>query len=414
MRIERGRQTGTLNDSQYNSLKGLWNNIENLRRPYDNRTMEGQVRVNMMNSLTNLDKMLTDNLHDNENSHYQQWDSGSKTWHHNWWSKENNLDTSFDQEIDAYQRNIKDRIDKGRNNGRISPAEMQRLQDSYNTIDRTQAQYRLAGYSTYERNSLTSMMTQLDKDVTLALKDDDQSHYRNWNDSSKTWNNNWWQNSANNSNSTQVNVADHRFDQEIDSYQRSLRQRLDSGRSSGKLTPDEFNRLMGTYNNIDTAQATYRTSGYTEGERNAMMNRLTQLDRNITNELNDMQQSHFGDWNSSTNSWTRDWWKSPGAVTASNANLAEINSTKLTLRTDLDQAARTGRLTSKDVSDLNDQYNRIERMQQAYVDRGYNSTERDRMMQAMTNLRTSLTARLQAANGRTTYDHHRGGGWRNH
>jgi len=413
MRIERGKQNGSLSDSQYNSLKGLWNNIENLRRPYDNRTMEGQVRNNMMGSLTNLDKMLTDSLHDNENSHYQQWDTGSRTWHHNWWSKDNTQDTSFDTEIDTYQRSIKDRIDNGRTSGRISPAEMQRLQDSYNTIDRTQAQYRLAGYSTYERNSLNSMMAHLDKDVTLALKDDDRSHYRNWNDSSKTWNSNWWQN-GNNSNNTQVNVADHRFDQEIDSYQRSLKLRMDNGRSSGKLTPAEYNGLMAQYNSLDNAQSTYRSNGYTEAERNAMMNRMTQLDRTVTAQLNDAQMSHYGEWNASTNSWNKEWWKSPQAVAASNVNLAEINSTKLTLRNDIDQAARSGRLTSKDVSDLNDQYLKVERLQQAYTDRGYNNTERDRMMQAMTNLRTSLTARLQTSNQRQTYDHHRGGGWRNH
>ncbi|MBS1993954.1 MAG: hypothetical protein JSS83_25760 [Cyanobacteria bacterium SZAS LIN-3] len=417
MRIERGHQTGTLNDTQYNSLKGLWNNIENLRRPYDNRTMEGQVRVNMMNSLTNLDKMLTDNLHDNENSHYQQWDSGSRTWHHNWWSKENNLDTSFDTEIDAYQRNIKDRIDRGRATGRISPSELQRLNDAYNTIDRTQQQYRLAGYSTYERNSINSMMAQLDRDVTAALKDDDNSHYRNWNDSSKTWSHNWWQGqNANNNynNNTQINVvANQNFNAEIDAYQRNLKQRMDDGRISGKLTPVEYNQLSGLFRTLDTSQSTYGSNGFSMAERNAMMNRLTTFDRELTSKLNDNNQAHFGDWNPTTNTWNRDWWKSgPSAsnLAASNAIGAEVNTAKLALRSDIDANARTGKLSPRDVSDLNDQYNKIERQQQAFIDGGYNNTERDRMMQAMANLRDSLNAKLNA-NTRQTYDGRRGKGW---
>ncbi len=194
MRIARGRQSGQLTQANYNSLQALYNNVEMIRRGLGNRAMNPMVRMNMMSSLTNLDKQLTGYLHDDVNSRYQMWDPTKRSWRNNWWQADTSGANNFNSEIDAYQNSLKERIDRGRQSGRITRAEMAQLTTSYDNVDRAQQQYRIGGFSSWERNSLMSMLTQLDKDITAQMHDDENSHYRNWNANSRGWNNSWWKN----------------------------------------------------------------------------------------------------------------------------------------------------------------------------------------------------------------------------
>jgi hypothetical protein len=194
LRIARGRQAGQLTQANYNSLQSLYNNVEMIRRGLGNRAMNPMVRMNMMNSLTNLDKQLTNYLHDDVNSRYQMWDPTRKSWRNNWWQADTSGANNFNSEIDAYQNSLKERIDRGRQSGRITRAEMAQLSTAYDNVDRAQQQYRIGGFSRWERNSLMSMLTQLDKEITTQMHDDENSHYRNWNANSRGWNNSWWKN----------------------------------------------------------------------------------------------------------------------------------------------------------------------------------------------------------------------------
>ncbi|MCC7531571.1 MAG: hypothetical protein IT342_23915 [Candidatus Melainabacteria bacterium] len=198
MRIARGRQSGQLTQANYNSVQSLYNNVEMIRRGLGNRAMNPMVRMNMMNSLTNLDKQLTRFLHDDVNSRYQMWDPTRRAWRNNWWQADTSGANNFNSEIDAYQNSLKERIDRGRQAGRITRAEMAQLTTSYHNVDRAQQQYRIGGFSSWERNSLMSMLTQLDKDITAQMHDDENSHYRNWNANSRGWNNSWWKNADTN------------------------------------------------------------------------------------------------------------------------------------------------------------------------------------------------------------------------
>lgn len=307
LRIARGRQSGQLTPAHYNSVQTLYNNVEMIRRGLGNRPMNPMVRMNMMTSLTTLDKQLTGFLHDDVNSRYQMWDPNRKSWRNNWWQADTSGANNFNSEIDAYQNNLKQRIDQGRQSGQITRAELAQLTTAYENLDRAQQQYRIGGFSTWERNSLMAMLTQLDKDITAQRHDDENSHYRHWNANSKGWNNPWWQSNTSGADS---------FNAEIDAYQNSLKARIDKGRQSGKITRAELAQLTTSYENVDRAQQQYRIGGFNSSERNSLMGMLTQLDKDITAQMRDDENSHYRNWNPNTKGWNNSWWKN--ANTTSN------------------------------------------------------------------------------------------------
>lgn len=221
-RIELGRQSGQLSQANFNSVQSLYNNVEMIRRGLGNRPMNAVVRQNMMTSLTNLDKQLTGFLHDDVNARYQMWDPTRRSWRNNWWQADQQHSgiNSFNQEIDAYQKSLKERIDRGRASGRITRAELNQLSTAYDNIDRAQQQYRIGGFSSYERNSLMSMLTQLDRNITTQMHDDENSHYRNWNQNGNGWNNSWWKKPGTASFPGNSNAPGNRNDDRRDGWRR--------------------------------------------------------------------------------------------------------------------------------------------------------------------------------------------------
>lgn len=204
MRINYGQQSGQLTPANYNSLQSLYNNVEMIRRSTGNKPMNPMVRFNMMTSLTNIDKQLTTYLHDDQNARWQNWDPNRKTWRNNWWTNSANRyrlpgggpggNSSFNDEIDSYQNMLRTRLNNGRSSGRLSPAELSRLNAQFANIERMQRQYRAGGYNGIERNSLMILMTQFDRDITAQLRDNNNSRFNQWNANTKQWNKNWWKN----------------------------------------------------------------------------------------------------------------------------------------------------------------------------------------------------------------------------
>ncbi|MDZ4837140.1 MAG: hypothetical protein SGJ27_25425 [Candidatus Melainabacteria bacterium] len=403
MRIQGGRQTGQLQDAEYNNLNGLWTKIEMIRRQYANRRMDDSVRYTMMASLTNLDKQLTDNLHDYDLSHYQNWDAGKRTWRQNWWTG-NTSGGGFNDEIDAYERSIRARIDRGRSSGQLTGGELNRLNASYANIDAAQRQYRSAGISNWERNAIMQMFTQLDRDLTTQLRDEDQSRYRYWNAGNKSWNQNWWKPgwNAGSGGGTNVNIGSS-FNEEIDAYQNDLRRRIDRGRQSGKLTPNEVNRLLSAYAQIDRSQQQFRIGGFNSTERNSLMTSLTQLDRDITSQLRDDDQSHYRQWDSNKHTWNQNWWKSgrnPNNGGGTNVNIGtnfneEIDAYQNDLRRRIDRGRQSGKLTPAESTRLLNAYAQIDRSQQQFRTGGFNSTERNSLMTSLTQLDRDITGQLR-------------------
>lgn len=197
MRISRGQQMGQLTPENYNNIQSLYNNVENIRRSLGNKPMNAMVRTNVMNSLTNIDKQLTTYLHDDVNSRWQMWDPNRRSWRNQWWRGNQSGGNSYNGEIEAYQNSLKQRIDQGRQDGKITRSELNQLMLSYNDIDRMQQQYRAGGFSSWERNSLMAQLTKLDREITDQVHDNENSHYQNWNSQGNSWSNKWWQNSNN-------------------------------------------------------------------------------------------------------------------------------------------------------------------------------------------------------------------------
>jgi hypothetical protein len=289
-----------------------------------------------------------------------------------------------------------------------------RLNSSYNNIDAAQRQYRLAGISDWERNSIMTMLTQLDRDITTQMNDQDQSRYKYWNAGNKSWSQNWWKPgwNHNSGNNVSVNTDSSDFNQEIDSYQRDLKNRIDRGRSSGALTPSELNRLMSAYAEIDRTQQQYRMGGFNHTERNSLMTSLTQLDRDITSQLRDDNNSHYRQWDPNKNTWNQSWWKNNVGNNNSNVNTGdtygyghrsaqseafntEVNDEQKRVKELLIRGQRNGHLTAAEAADLNRQYDEIDRLQAQYRGRGFSKTERDSVMQKLQALNTSLTTNMR-------------------
>lgn len=418
MRIQTGRQTGQLKDAEYNSLNTLYNQIESIRRQYSNKKMGDAERNAMMASMTNLDKQLTDYLHDDQLSHYKNWDPAKRSWTQNWWTGNN----SYNDELDAYQRSLKDRMDRGRASGQLTGPEFNRLNSIFSSIDAAQRQYGSAGVSNWERNALMTQLTQLDRDITKQLRDNDQSRFGYWNANNNSWSQNWWKPGFNsNSVGSSVNTGNANFNHEIDSYQRDLKDRIDRGRSSGALTPAEFNRLIGAYGEIDRTQQQFRTGGFNLTERNSLMSSLTQLDRDITLQLKDNDRSHYSQWDPKKNTWNQSWWNNnnnnwnnnnnnnwnsnnggPNSAQSQAFN-TEVNEEQQRVKELLVRGQRNGKLTAQEVADLNRQFTEIDQLQAQYRRRGFSRTERDQIMQKLQVLKASLTTNLRDQDRNTNW-----------
>lgn len=414
-RIEAGRNS--ISADNYNNLRNLYTQIDMIRRQYGNKRMGDAERNNMMASLMNLDRELTKNLHDDQNARWQNWDPSTRRWRNNWWQNQLNGNVSnnsynFNDEIDSYQRDLKTRIDRGRQSGRLSPSEYNRLWNQWGVIDRSQQDYRRGGFDMRERNNLMGMLTQLDRDITAQMRDDNDSRFRFWDPNKNTWNQNWWKPGWTASNApgwnpngnSGWNGANQGFDDEIDSYQRNLKSRIDRARSQGRLSPSELNSLNSQYAQIDRMQQDYRRGGFDMRERNALMTQLTKLDRDITAQARDDENSRFKYWDPNKNTWNQNWWKpgwtaqnTPSTNVNPNDNMRnsmqfndEVNSYQARLRQELNRGERSGKLTSAEVADLNRQYEQIENLQKSSRGRGFTRGERDNLMNQLRTLETNI------------------------
>jgi hypothetical protein len=417
-RIEQGRNSIT--PANYTNLRDLWNKIDMIRRQYANKRMGDAERNNMMASLTNLDRQLTENLHDDQNARWQNWDPNKRSWRQNWWQNKLNGNVNVDQysfndEIDSYQRDLKTRLDRGRSTGRLSPGEYNKLWAQWGQIDRSQVEYRRGGFNMTERNSLMGMLTQLDRELTAELRDDNDSRYRYWDPNKNTWNQNWWKPgwTATHTPSYPGNTgwnpnggtpADQNFNEEIDSYQRDLKTRIDRARNSGRLTPNELASLNAKYSEIDRTQQDYRRGGFNGTERNSLMTMLTQLDRDITAQARDDENSRARYWDPNKNTWNQNWWK-PGWTATNNPNAnpndnmrnsmqfsEEVNQFQTRLRQEINRGERSGQLTTAEAADLNRQYETIEQLQQQTRQRGFTRGERDNLINQLKSLETKINA----------------------
>lgn len=92
----------------------------------------------------------------------------------------------------------------------------------------------------------------------------------------------------------------------IDATEAQLQQRINMGFNSGRLTRSEFTSLQNKLNRINVIENRMRNSGFrfSMGERNKLSFELSELNRDITRQLNDAD-TRFGNRNGGRNNWNR-------------------------------------------------------------------------------------------------------------
>lgn len=400
-RIYGGRASGKLDNSEYNRLMSLWNQVEGVHSRFHGRNPSPQERNSLMASLTQLDRDLTNNLHDNQFSRFQYWDSSRSDWKSDWQSRMRNLlpmgsnSGNYNVEIDAYQRNLSDRINQGKASGLLSGREYNRLNDQLRQIDQAQRDYRSNGYNYWERNNLMSLLTNLDRDIVAQLRDNNMSRYQYWNQDTFSWNQPWWQSGWQGGGAV-IPIADQgAYDDQIDAYEWNLRDRLQRGFASGRITQSELNRIQAQLDDFNRQQWQYRYRGSLNlGDRNRLMNTLVSIDRNLSRQLND-NESRFQYWNASNNSWSRNWWGNLSGNVASNNYDEEIEAYRENIRNRLSRGRSSGRLTPTEYNRLNTSYQSFENLFNRYRSRGINPWERSALMNMLSSLDRDVVAQLR-------------------
>lgn len=84
----------------------------------------------------------------------------------------------------------------------------------------------------------------------------------------------------------------------INGMQTQMQSRISRGISDGRLSPREAQRLQLKLSQIANLEAHMRMSGMglSFGERNRLMAQLSNLNRDITRDLNDIDHRRFGYW----------------------------------------------------------------------------------------------------------------------
>lgn len=401
-RISSGRASGRLNNSEYNRLMNLWNQVNAVNSQFRGKNPNPRERNSLMASLTTLDRELTNNLHDDQFSRYQYWDPSRSSWKPDWQNRMNkwlpNSSTSrFDDEIDAYERNLRNRIDQGRASGQLNSREYDRLTDQLRQINQAQRDHRNDNnYNFWERNTLMSMLTNLDRDIVAELRDNNMSRFQYWNPDTFSWNQQWWQPGWQGGGAI-VPIADQgSYDDQIDAYEWNLRDRLQRGVASGRITQNELNRIQNQLDDFDRQQWQSRYSGFLDlNTRNRLMNTLVNIDKNLTRQLND-NESRFQYWNASNNSWNNNWWSNllTGNV-ASNNYVEEIDAYRNNIRGRLNNGRSNGRLTPNEYNRLNNSYRSFENLYNRYKAKGINQWERTALMNMLSNLDRDVVAQLR-------------------
>jgi Membrane protein involved in colicin uptake len=401
-RIYGGRASGRLNNSEYNRLMGLWTQVEAVNRQFRGRTPNPQERNSLMASLTTLDRDLTNNLHDNQFSRFQYWDSSRSDWKADSLGRMRNLlpigsgTGNYNDEIDAYQRNLKLRLDQARGNGTLNPRDFNRLNEQLRQVDLAQRDFKSNGYNYWERNNLMSLLTNLDREITGQLRDNNMSRYQYWNQDTFSWNQPWWQSGWQGGGAV-IPVADQgAYDDQIDAYEWNLRDRLQRGFSSGRITQSELNRIQSQLDEFDRQQWQYRYKGSLDfNDRNRLMSTLVSIDKNLSRQLND-NESRYQYWNASNNSWTNNWWGNilTGNVASNNNYDEEIEAYRNNIRNRIN-SGRNGRLTPSEYNRLNTSYQSFENLYNRYRAKGINPWERSSLMNMLSSLDRDVVAQLK-------------------
>lgn len=178
--------------------------------------------------------------------------------------------------IDTMQSTISGRIEEGITSGRLDWSQAREFRNELNRIASDETRFLANGFLSYrESRALIDDLNALDARVNTSLTASRgyRGRHRGWDRHHRGWDNRYG-----------TNVS-------VDSRQSLLRQRIDRGVSSGRLTRREADRLYADEQRIVDLEAQLRASGnrLTFSENRRLLTQLDDFSRKINQELNDKQ-----------------------------------------------------------------------------------------------------------------------------
>lgn len=300
VRIDAAQRSGALTRGQADQLRGELEAIARLEANYRLDGLSPQERNDLLQRLDNLDRRIPQERMENG------------------------------RDVDERQDAILRRLDTAQRNNTMPRAEIDRLRAAFNDIARIEANYRLDGLTSRERDDLLRRLDELERrirDDRLDGRDIDQRQEQVLQRIDRALRDRLISQAEANQLRSDFNaiarieadyrrdglttrerddlmrrldelerrIRDDRFDgRDIDQRQEQISQRIDRALRNGAITQAEANRLRADFNAIARIEADYRRDGLTRNERDDLLRRLDELDRRFRDERADQGRGGQG------------------------------------------------------------------------------------------------------------------------
>lgn len=187
-------------------------------------------------------------------------------------------------DYDSRIRQLENRIQNGIRRGTISRGEGDRLWNLLQDIRARENYYDDGGFSREERYDLDRRLADLDRRIAAAERGGNGGYANGGGYGNGGYGGGGWYPGGGN---------DSPFDDRI----RDLRDRIEQGVRSGRLTADETRYLRGQLNVINRLESQYDNDGFSRSERDALRNRLDRLRSDLENALRNGAYRNRDNWN---------------------------------------------------------------------------------------------------------------------
>lgn len=162
-RVQIGIQRGTISRNEADNLRDRLRDLRNRESQYDDNGISRAERDDLNRRIDDLARRIMDAERDG-NGNGGDWNGGN--------------DGDFDQRI----QELRNRIEQGVQNGRLTRSEAQNLRDRVRQLARLESQYDDNGLSQSERDDLRNRIEQLRRDLQNALRNGDTRPRDGWDD----------------------------------------------------------------------------------------------------------------------------------------------------------------------------------------------------------------------------------------
>lgn len=160
-RVQYGIQRGTISRNEADNLRDRLRDLRNRESQYDDNGYSRSERDDLNRRIDDIARRIADAEQDGNGG---GWNGGN--------------DGNFDQRI----QELRNRIEQGVQNGRLTRSEAQHLRDRVRELARLESQYDNNGLSQSERDDLRNRLEQLRSEIATALRNGDTRPRDRWDD----------------------------------------------------------------------------------------------------------------------------------------------------------------------------------------------------------------------------------------